>query len=130
MGHPPRMMTGAQLEEIYASRLKGPFPYEDCRWLAAHENQPAEDLIPELDMYFSNVAGYSSSASRLGERSRNALRTARETLAKDFFETYPALERYKSLITPGNTPKLYEQMRVTEQLRLGLLDVLGTLSTE
>lgn len=68
-------------------------------------------------MYFSNIAGYSGSASRLGERPQNALRTARETLAKDFFETHPALERYRSLITPEHTPKLYEQMRGIERLR-------------
>jgi hypothetical protein len=118
------LMTGIQLEEIYVTHFRGSFPYADCRWLASHEGQPVEDLIPELDMYFSNIAGYSSSASRLGERPASVLRKARKTLALNFFETYPSCERYSGLITSEKTPKLYEQMRIAEQLRLELLEIL------
>jgi hypothetical protein len=123
-------MTGIQIERLYTSRLAGPFPYAECRWLVDQEEQRDSGLVPELDHYFSSIAGYSSSASRLMERSSEALRTARNTLAKDCFEMYPDLQRYKNLITPEQTPVLYDWIRITEQLRLGLLGILETVANE
>jgi|SRR6185437_9235460 len=123
-------MTAVEVENIYKTRFLVPFPYADCRWLISHENQQAESLIPELDMYFSVIAGYSSSATRLGERPATVLRRAREVLSLDLFETYPSLRLYRELITEQQTPTLYAHLQIAEQMRLGLLEIIETISLE
>jgi hypothetical protein len=124
------LLTGAQLEEIYTLGLTQPFPYAECRRLASEQQQSEDDLISALEIYFSTIAGLSGSASHLGSQSATVLRKAKDTLSLDFFETYPALKHYNSLITKHHTPKLYEQMSVAEQLRRGLLDLINTLKID
>lgn len=43
---------------------RGPFPYRDCRMLL-EGTSGYEELIPDLDSYFSRLAGYASSGPRL-----------------------------------------------------------------
>jgi hypothetical protein len=121
------MMTGLELEELYKSRLLGRFPYEDCRWVAQYTSIECEGLIPGLDWYFGNIAGYCSSASRLGNRPQEDLQKAKKSLDLSFFEIFPRLAQIEGLITPDQTPKLYEEMKYTEQARLALLKLLDTL---
>lgn len=120
-------MTGKQIEDLYNSQFLGPFPYEDCKRLAAAAKTPTGDLIPELDMYFSNIAGYSSSASRLMTRPESDLKRAKNSLASDLFETYPPLEHCRGFITSERTPGLYQKMQVAEELRLALMKLLATI---
>ncbi len=51
-------MTGLELEDFCKSRLLGRFPNDDCFWLAKQGAIKSGDLIPELDLYFSDIAGY------------------------------------------------------------------------
>jgi len=124
-------MTGAELEELYSSKLgRGPFPYKDCYALQKREDNPCADFIPELDMCFSDIAGYCDSASRLGDRPTDELRRAKKTLAKSFFERFPSLARLESLITAEQTPRLFELMELSEKARLALLGILGTFDID
>ena len=47
----------ANLSKLIASDV-GPFPYADCRKLQGDDKYPA--LIPDLDTYLSEMAGYRS----------------------------------------------------------------------
>ena len=85
-------------------------------------------MIPALDWYFGTVAGYGSSASRLSERSREELRVAARLLSKDFFQHFPELAAYGSAIDREHTPRLYERMNTAEEMRIGLLELLGEIS--
>jgi hypothetical protein len=123
-------MTGTELEELYKSRLLGRFPYDDCFRIAKKAPIESEGLIPELDWYFGTVAGYCSSASRLVNRSNEELQNAKKLLAKSFFEMFPRLAQIEGLITQDETPKLYDEMRHTEQARLALLNLLDLLKIE
>jgi hypothetical protein len=118
---------GTQIEELYASSFRGPFPYDDCRWLADNAQRDSSDLIPALDWYFATVAGYGSSASRLSKRSREELRTAERLLSGDFFHHFPDLTVYRSFIDREHTPRLYERMTTVEEMRMGLLQLLGDI---
>jgi hypothetical protein len=124
------MMTGMELEEFYKSRLKGRFPYEDCRWVADHGRIRDSDFIPELGTYFADIVGFSSSASRLRNRPIGQLQRAITILSKDFFERHPPLARIKGLITHGQTPDLYAKIQSTEEARSVLLDILRAFEIE
>jgi len=123
-------MTAIELEELYKSRLLGRFPYDDCFRIAQKEPIESEGLIPELDWYFGTVAGYCSSASRLGNRPKEELKRAQKSLALSFFEVFPRLAHIENLMTPDQTPKLYERMKYTEEARLALLDLLNALKID
>jgi hypothetical protein len=123
-------MTGLELEDFYKSRLLGRFPYSDCYWIAQNAPIKSEGLIPELDWYFANIAGYCSSASRLGNRPKGELQKAKKSLALSFFETFPRLAHIERLITPNQTPKLLERIEHSEQARLALLELLDSLEVD
>lgn len=123
------MLTGAQLEELYHLRFSESFPYADCRRIASQE-QPQDDLVSALQIYFSTIAGLSSTASRLRQQPPSVLKKIREALGFDFFETYPSLNPYSKMISPRLCPKLYEQMSVAEQLRRGLLDLINSFGLD
>jgi hypothetical protein len=121
------MMTAIELEELYKSRLRGRFPYDDCFWLAKQAAIKSADLIPELDVYFADIAGFCSSASRLDKRPTEQLKWGKKALKLNFFESHSDLAHIQVFITPDQTPKLYEEMKYTEQARLELLSLLDTL---
>jgi hypothetical protein len=124
------MITGIELEELYKSRLLGRFPYDDCYWVAKQAEIESGDLIPELDTYFADIAGYCSSASRLDKRPIEQLELGKKLLKMSFFERHPSLAHIAPLITPDQTPKLYERIKYSEQARLALLDLLDLFGTE
>jgi hypothetical protein len=118
------MNQGERIEAMYRSSFSGGFPYKDCIWLANHLHLPSEELIPDLDLYFGDIAGYSSSASRLLSRSYAELQTAEKILAKDFFQRFPELEVVRHHIGSEHTPDLFLRMDIAEGLRLALLQLL------
>ncbi len=124
-------MTGTEIEELYRSHLgKGPFPYKDCYALQKRKDIPTSDFIPELDYYFGNIAGYSSWASRLIDKSIEERQKAKKILEKNFYEYFPDLARLENMITKDQTPKLFELMQQTEIARLALLELLGSFDNE
>lgn len=118
-----------RIEALYEASFDGPFPYEDCREIAKLLGRSTEDLIPELDWYFSNIAGYSSSATRLRNRSPEELRDAARILSKDFFQYFPEEEAYRGLIDPVQTPRLHKRLIASEELRVRLLELLREYSS-
>ena len=124
------MKTGEQIEALYNSAFEGEFPYEDCRAISRLMGRDSGDLIPELDWYFDNISGYSSSASRLLDRSPEELGHAVRVLSKDFFQYFPEEEAYRILIDPAHAPRLHKQMRASEELRVQLLGLLREYSAD
>jgi len=121
------MLNASEIEAVFESSLREPFPCEDCHRLCDAAQMSPGDLIPSLDWYFSMLAGYSSSATRLVNRTPEELATARELLSKDFFQHFPELEHCRLSINSQNTPVLEKDMRSNELARLALLDLLAPL---
>ena len=124
------MKVGEQIEALYKSSFEGPFPYKDCRWLANELQKPNEGLIPDLDLFFGDIAGYSSRATRLGRRSCEELTRAQEILSKDLYQRFPNLEVYRCIIDSEHTPELHRRMEVAEKLRLALLQLMPEILKE
>ena len=103
------------LQSLYEADLLNPFPYDDCRKLLADKNGKFEDLIPCLDLYFSDIAGYCSwgkrSLSWTGEKNEEV----KQQLQKSFFQKFPQYISLKPNINESNTPKLFNQLLVHYQ---------------
>jgi hypothetical protein len=80
-------MTPQEIERSYEQDLKTPFPYRDCGWLRAHTTYESGELTSDLNMYFSDIAGFASTATRLHERKLDQLTTNLPCLKMTFLST-------------------------------------------
>jgi hypothetical protein len=88
----------------------------------------ARAIVPDLDMYFSFIAGYSSSATRLRHRPTAELRAALPKLKRSFYEACPKYNRLAKYISDSQTPALFHDLEVSDRLRLGLATVIAEFS--
>ena len=86
------------LQKLYKSDFLRPFPYEDCRKILKQLNYQNHDLIPCLDVYFSDVAGFCSSGKRVENWSTEKITDAKIKLNKSFFDRFPKLSELKAKI--------------------------------
>lgn len=115
------------LQSLYKTDLLNPFPYDDCRKLLADNAFGFEDLIPCLDLYFSDLAGYCSWGNRSLFWTHEKIEEIRHQLQNSFFRQFPKFNSLKLQINEENTPKLYSQLLIHELMRLTLLDILSEL---
>jgi uncharacterized protein YecE (DUF72 family) len=110
-------------------RDRGPFPYEGCRRAKAQDREGVfENLIPDLDLYFSDIAGYRSSGKRILRWSEEKLDEARQRLARTFFDRHPIYVSLQSL-RREDAPDLFERMHETERARVVLLRLIEALQS-
>lgn len=115
------------LQSLYKTDLLNPFPYDDCRKLLADNSDEFEDLIPSLDLYFSDIAGYCSWGKRSLFWKDEKIKEIRHQLQDSFFQQFPQFYALKPAINEENTPKLYSQLLIHDLMRLTLLDILSEL---
>lgn len=115
----------AEVEERYGSEFVGKFPYKDCYAIQKMYPKQAASLIPDLDEYFSFIAGYSSSASRLSARSGEELRNAIPKLKRSFFEKHPEYRPLEGAI--AQTTMLSRKMKVADEVREKLITIMERL---
>jgi hypothetical protein len=117
--------TGARIEADHEAHMREPFPYADCRYLLSQ--LPPEEhssLIPDLDLYFSTLAGWASRAASVLTWPRNDLLRAREDLSRTFIEQHPEHARLESLVSETATPVLARELTSSEALRRRLLELI------
>lgn len=119
-----------ELTEI-AGRLfeedKKSFPYADCRKAAALAGIRIRDLVPDLDAYFSDLAGYCSWKGRILTWSSEKIATAREHISKSFFEKHPQYQGLKEATLQKETPGLAADLALHEEMRTTLIELLDGL---
>ena len=93
-----------EFEWLYRREFIHKFPYQDCFKLQKLHPRIAHALVPDLDVYFMFIAGYSSSATTLHQRPRVELRAALPNLKRSFYEACPNYKRLAKYITDSNTP--------------------------
>jgi len=108
-------------ESRYRNELRTKFPYADCYNLQRIRPSLTAGLIPDLDMYLGFIAGYSSSATTLSERSQEELRKAIPKLTKPFFDTYPGYRPLERIIVPTAFDALSRKQHVADVLRRDLV---------
>jgi hypothetical protein len=116
-----------KLEEIREWQLEaeGPFPYDDCRFLIQEFEQITTDLIPDLDLWMSKIAGYASRGRRLMRLSTSELREIRDAISLRFMDEHL---RYSTIalfeLNSKRTPELAEDLDNYERMRLALREVI------
>ncbi len=117
-----------EVEKHYGSGFVGKFPYKDCYALQKMYPKQTANIIPDLDEYFSFIAGYSSSATRLSSRSKDELRYAVPKLRRSFFDKHPEYAAIKVAIAQSET--LSRRMDVVDELRRDLVVIMERLASE
>jgi hypothetical protein len=117
--------AAAEVFRDYEENFRGPFPYADCRKLLSEAGGGYDGLIPALDMYFSNIAGYCSSVGRIAAWTDERKSEARRTLEKSFFEKHPEFSPLRPGITESDTPALFKGLTLCDNLRVRILGLLS-----
>lgn len=110
------------IERLYLE-FRHPFPYADCRKMQVLAGDQAADLIPDLDAYFADLAGYCSRGSRIARMSPEEFLKMKKTVEKSFFEKHPQYEAIRKFITESDTPVLFRGLELSEQMRVALLNI-------
>src|SRR5579872_171801 len=119
-----------QIEQEYRNDFISPFPLDDVRKLKTIDPYNWQSLHGGLDMYFAYIAGYASSALRLGRRPLPEIAEARKYLSQSFFERYDSLAPYSHGITKEATPNLHARLETVEELRKQLLVLMDNIQAE
>lgn len=110
-------------------RDRRPFPYDGCRKVKTQDRQGVlKDLIPDLDMYFSEIAGYRNSGKRILGWPQEKLEEAQRRLTRTLFDRHPMYISLQNLHRE-EAPDLYDHMHETERARVVLLRLIETLQT-
>lgn len=115
------------LQKLYKSDFFQPFPYEDCRKILKQNRKEFEDLIPSLDVYFSDVAGFCSSGKRIERWTEEQIAAVESKLGDSFFERFPTFTELKSEINEKQTPRLHSQLLIFDLMRLTFVDILSEI---
>jgi hypothetical protein len=107
-----------------------PFPYAGCRKLLRETGKRYEGLIPDLDLYFSDIASYCGGVKRVLQWPQEKIQEARRKLSPSFWDRYPEYQPLEQMVTQQSTPDLYADMALYERMRLCLLDLLSRLLKE
>lgn len=122
------VMTRAQrIKRRYQERARSAFPTADIKALVADDRSAFSLLHGRIEMFLSGVAGYASSADRLGRRPVEELQKAGEFLSQSFFDRYPEYGSLKARVTPQGTPLLFAEMKAAEENRIELLNEVSSL---
>jgi YxiJ-like protein len=105
-----------------------PFPYDGCRKILRESDNRYENLIPDLDIYFSDIAGYCSWGKKILDWPKEKIQEAKERLEEDFFEKYPKYKPLEPMLTETNVPDLHAELALYETMRTKLLQLLTRLS--
>jgi len=123
-------LKSSRVESLFKTEFIGKFPYDDCYKLQKQNPFLTKSLIPDLDIYFSFIAGFSSSATRLTKRSLDELQKAIPRLKMSFFDMYPSYVALRELINPTNTKKLYRDLHIADALRSSLIELIESVIEE
>lgn len=121
------MMTAPEIEQTYQSLLRRDFPHQECRLLRKKQDFDIEAFTNDLRVYWTSIAGFASSATRLAYRAQLQLYWGKQALAHSFFERHPEYAALEKNITEKKTPKLREQINLYEEQRKSLLLLLKQL---
>lgn len=119
--------TALRILQRYRTSSTGPFPTSEMKVVVPHDFDERADFHVRLDLYWADVAGYASDATRLNRRGHEALVKAREFLSKGFFERYPEHSHLQARVNAIDTPGIFREMEAAELNRLDLLDEVTRL---
>ncbi len=123
IGDPERTKTRLfiRLAQLYPETLE-PFPYSDCRKIrrsASHRSKRYRYLVPDLALYWSDIAGFVWPPSGWWlKKSCDELRQLQQSCFRaDFFTRYPQYKSLRLLLSRSRTPRLHRGIIAHEEMR-------------
>lgn len=102
-----------------------PFPRKECWTILAGTGEKFNGFIPDLAMYCMDIAGFIGSVETINRWSDVRLTWAHATGERSFFDKYPEFQELEVRITPVDTPDLYAEIELYEEMRELLLDLIS-----
>lgn len=118
-----------QLLEFRYEFWRSRFPYADVRSLRPESGETWDLLIPKLDYYWSNIAGYATWGERILKLPTDKVGPARLSLENSFFDKWPEYDSLSKQIDAVRTPELSRRFEGYEKLRMILLKIFSSLDT-
>ncbi len=112
------------IESSYEDDFLHPFPLEDVTKLRPIDPERWDLLRTYLELFFAEIAGWCSQASRLSQKPERELARVHRNTLLPFFERYPDLKVFQQEITQESTPDLFESMRIVELRRQQLFSLV------
>ena len=112
-----------ELAALNASDV-GPFPYAGCREMQAADAATFATIIPDLDSYLSELAGYRSWGKRILTWADEKIEDVERRLHTSFFDRYP---RYANAKLPADVSHALE---IADRSRMLLAEILRRLRVE
>lgn len=116
-----------ELVQLYGQDIQKPFPYHGCRKVLRGDHEHMEGFIPDLALYFAEIAGFAHGAKRLNRWNEERIAQAQKMMERSFFEQHPEYRELEAAITPAETPDLYADMVLHELMRTKMLHLISLL---
>lgn len=113
-----------RLASLYQEISRSAFPYYEVRKLLRKAGTSCDELIPDLDLYFSTLAGYCSWGRRLLMWDDEKVQEAKAFVTQGFFDRYPEYGWLEPFIRQSD---LIKQLGTYEEMRKGLFTLLISL---
>ena len=84
-------------------------------------------MIPDLDYYFSELAGYRSHGRKITKWSDKKIDSVRRSVARTFLDRHPRYCELLSRVASDDFPRLSDALQVAERTRIVLDEVLAEL---
>jgi hypothetical protein len=104
-----------------------PFAYKDCRKLSNQHRGKIDDLIRDLNTYFMDIAGFCSGDYQILHLPKATLLSAINRLSISFFEKHSKYNIIKDQITEENTPDLFADFKLCENMRMLAIELISKL---
>jgi hypothetical protein len=105
-----------------------PFPYEGCRKLQQFAPEISGEIIPDLDVYLSELAGYRSWGKRILGWPDEKIENVQRRLQQSFLDRYPAYARLEAQIAAADDVR--RKLEIAEQTRSVLSKLLAKVRAE
>ena len=116
------LITQAErLASLYKKSSESAFPYQKVRRLLQEAGISSHSLVPDLDLYFSTLAGYCSWGKRLLTWDDEKVEKAKAYATVGFFDRHP---EYNSLVPFIDQSDLHKELDIYEEMRTVLLALL------
>ena len=104
---------------------RGPFPYAGCRFILQGLEDEFDGLIPDLNLWSMDIAGFASQSYKIKNWPVEKLRMAQGLISLRFFDKHPEYRVLERSITSEETPDLYERLKLYEEMRRKLLELIS-----
>lgn len=112
----------SELKRIDAAD-RGTFPYDDCRKLQRISGADAS-LIPDVDTYLSEIAGYRSWGKRVAGWPDEKINEVEQRIDASFFDRFPAHVSVREVIESDAVGSLRSALARADRTRAVLRDLL------